>query len=358
MTHPFRSFVIFAEMRTGSNLLEATLNAIKYVTCFGEAFNPYMMGWPDKEVRELCTFSAHSLTRDPPFSRIDLVSCRNLLIYLDAELQEKVIPLFHFALRPGGFLFLGNSENASRHQNLFVPVEPRSRIFRRLDTATRVFADFPFTSVDRPQIARSAGHGASMIQPTAARDLTRWAEHAMERHNPAFVVIDEGHNVLHFSGPMGRFLAPASGAASLNLLQLVHPALRAELRNALSRAAVEELLRFEPPVGEISRVAVSDLEIAGQHVAAGELVAMSVLAANRDPAAYAQPDIVDFDRFTTRESPSILSFGRGIHHCLGSALARQVDQCADGLVDLGFDQPPHLQHARSHEVELGVETFR
>ena len=62
----------------------------------------------------------------------------------------------------------------------------------------------------------------------------------MERHNPAFVVIDEGHNVLHFSGPMGRFLAPASGAASLNLLQLVHPALRAELRNALSRAAVEE----------------------------------------------------------------------------------------------------------------------
>lgn len=193
-----------------------------------------------KELREMCIFSQHSLIKDAPFSRLDLVSCRNLLIYLDAELQEKVIPLFHFALRPGGFLFSGNSENASRHQNLFVPVEPRSRIFRRLDTATRVFPDFPFTSVDRPRIARSAGHGASMIQPTAARDLTRWAEHAMERHNPAFVVIDEGHNVLHFSGPMGRFLAPASGAASLNLLQLVHPALRAELRNALSRAAVEE----------------------------------------------------------------------------------------------------------------------
>ena len=135
-----------------------------------------------KELREMCIFSQHSLIKDAPFSRLDLVSCRNLLIYLDAELQEKVIPLFHFALRPGGFLFLGNSENASRHQNLFVPVEPRSRIFRRLDTATRVFADFPFTSVDRPQIARSAGHGASMIQPTAARDLTRWAEHAMERH--------------------------------------------------------------------------------------------------------------------------------------------------------------------------------
>ncbi|WP_162630715.1 CheR family methyltransferase [Paracoccus endophyticus] len=188
-----------------------------------------------KELREMCIFSHHSLIKDAPFSRLDLISCRNLLIYLDAELQEKVIPLFHFALRPGGFLFLGNSENASRHQTLFLPVEPRCRIFRRLDTPRRVVPDFPFTAVQRGQASRTAPEAPARDRSVA--DLTRWAEHAMERHTPAFVVIDESHTVLHFSGPMGRYLAPASGAASLNLLQLAHPMLRVELRAALGRAA-------------------------------------------------------------------------------------------------------------------------
>ncbi len=198
-----------------------------------------------KELREMCIFSQHSLIKDAPFSRLDLVSCRNLLIYLDADLQEKVIPLFHFALRPGGFLFLGNSENASRHTQLFAPVEARSRIFRRLDTATRVFPDFPFTSVDRRWTDRAARSAPDRGQP-AARELTRWAEHVMERHTPAFVVIDEAYTVLHFSGPMGRYLAPSSGTASLNLLQLAHPVLRAELRAALVRA-VEEGQAVELP---------------------------------------------------------------------------------------------------------------
>ncbi len=86
-----------------------------------------------KEIRDLCTFSTHSLVRDPPFSQIDLVSCRNLLIYMDAELQAKVIPAFHYALSPGGLLILGISESASRHENLFVPIERSARIFQRRD---------------------------------------------------------------------------------------------------------------------------------------------------------------------------------------------------------------------------------
>jgi two-component system, chemotaxis family, CheB/CheR fusion protein len=86
-----------------------------------------------KEVRELCTFSSHNLVRDPPFSRMDLVSCRNLLIYLDAELQAVVIPIFHYAMSPGGILLLGGSESVARHPALFEPLHKTARIFRRLD---------------------------------------------------------------------------------------------------------------------------------------------------------------------------------------------------------------------------------
>ncbi|WP_210529644.1 PAS domain S-box protein [Rubellimicrobium arenae] len=190
-----------------------------------------------KELREMCVFSQHSLIKDAPFSRLDLVSCRNLLIYLDAELQERVIPLFHFALRPGRFLFLGNSENASRHTALFAPLEARSRIFRRLDTATRVLPDFPFTAVDRRALTQGAPLPPAEPTRSDGADLTRWAERVIEQLSPAYVIVDPQHNVLHFSGTIGPFLAPSRGAASLNLLQLIHPALRLDLRTALARAA-------------------------------------------------------------------------------------------------------------------------
>ena len=192
-----------------------------------------------KELREMCVFSQHSLIKDAPFSRLDLVSCRNLLIYLDAELQERVIPLFHFALGAGGFLFLGNSENASRHQNLFASLEPRSRIFQRLDTAARAPVDFPFTSVD-PRVMPAAGHAVPTAgHRTEAADLARRAERIAERHAPAYVVTDAEQNVLHFSDRMGPFLMPTRGAASLSLLSLVHPDLRPDLSAALSRAVGE-----------------------------------------------------------------------------------------------------------------------
>lgn len=190
-----------------------------------------------KELREMCVFSQHSLIKDAPFSRIDLVSCRNLLIYLDADLQERVIPLFHFALRPGGFLFLGNSENVSRHQKLFEAVDPRSRIFRRLDTERRLLPDFPLTRVDRRALALTTPSAVAVAPRADASAFTREAERIAERHAPAYVVIDADHNVLHFSDRMGPFITPMRGAASLNLLNLAHPDLRLDLRTALGRAA-------------------------------------------------------------------------------------------------------------------------
>lgn len=192
-----------------------------------------------KELREMCIFSPHNLVKDAPFSRIDLLSCRNLLIYLNADLQNRVIPIFHFSLRPGGVLFLGSSENVTRHQKLFAPIDRKKRIFRRLDTATRVLPDFPLT----PRVPRAPEDQRHLVpagRPAGlANGVGRRAEAVAERYAPAYAVVDDQYEVLHFSGRTGRYLEPAAGAASLNLLNLVHRDLRLDLRSALHKAASE-----------------------------------------------------------------------------------------------------------------------
>ena len=87
-----------------------------------------------KDIRDLCVFSPHNIIRDPPFSRIDLVSCRNLLIYFGPDVQNQVIPTFHYSLRHGGYLFLGTSENVSQFADLFTPLDKKQRVFQRRDT--------------------------------------------------------------------------------------------------------------------------------------------------------------------------------------------------------------------------------
>ncbi|WP_407118898.1 CheR family methyltransferase [Bradyrhizobium sp. LMG 9283] len=186
-----------------------------------------------KELREMCIFSQHNVIKDAPFSKLDLVSCRNLLIYLNAELQNRVIPLFHFALLPERYLFLGNSENVTRHPKLFAPIDRRARIFKKLDTGTRLPPEFPITTaagrvpVEVPSV-RTFGPDVG---------LERRAQRIAERYAPAYVITDDHFQVLHFSGRTGRYIEPTAGAATLDLLQLVHRDLRLELRTALSRAA-------------------------------------------------------------------------------------------------------------------------
>ncbi|MEW6150237.1 MAG: CheR family methyltransferase, partial [Pseudomonadota bacterium] len=186
-----------------------------------------------KELREMCIFSQHNVIKDAPFSRLDLVSCRNLLIYLNAEFQNRVIPLFHFALLPERYLFLGNSENVTRHPKLFAPVDRRARIFKKLETGTRLPPEFPITTaagrvpVEVPAI-RSFGSDVG---------LERRAQRIAERYALAYVITDDNFQVQHFSGRTGRYIEPMAGAATLDLLQLVHRDLRLELRTALCSAA-------------------------------------------------------------------------------------------------------------------------
>jgi two-component system CheB/CheR fusion protein len=189
-----------------------------------------------KEIRDLCIFSAHSVVRDPPFSRIDLISCRNLLIYLGTEFQSRVIPVFHFALRPGGYLFLGTSENIGQHSELFQRIDRKQRLFQRRDHVS-VPLQFPLFGAMRAA-RQGAGSAASKEPgPQTAADLRHVAEaRVLDRFAPAHVVVDQDGEVIYYSARTGKYLEPAAGLPSRQLVAMARRGLRPELRAALQQA--------------------------------------------------------------------------------------------------------------------------
>ncbi|WP_298231648.1 chemotaxis protein CheB [uncultured Azohydromonas sp.] len=187
-----------------------------------------------KEVREKVMFAAHNILRDPPFSRLDLISCRNLLIYLDREVHGEILEMFHFALKPGGILVLGSSESADTASQLFSVVDKKNRIFRAN----------PVTRTPRyvPSLP-TLGPSGTVATPGEARPEKRGVSFAelhhrlAEQYAPPSVLIDGDGNIVHLSEQAGRFLRYGGGAPTHQLLNLVQPELRLELRTALFQAA-------------------------------------------------------------------------------------------------------------------------
>ncbi|MGH8192228.1 MAG: chemotaxis protein CheB [Rhodanobacteraceae bacterium] len=188
----------------------------------------------NRSIREMCVFSPHSAIKDPPFSRLDLITCRNLMIYFKPTLQERLTRLFHYALRAGGYLMLGPSEGMSRGARLFTAVDKKHRLFARRDD---VVADAP-TVLAAPNDRRVA-HPTAPLFAQGENAVDRAARRALEKYSPAFVVIDENHDIRRFAGDTGRYLGPSSGAASLNLFALLHRGLRGVTRSVVKRAFVD-----------------------------------------------------------------------------------------------------------------------
>jgi two-component system CheB/CheR fusion protein len=185
------------------------------------------------DLRECCLFSAHNLLRDAPFSKLDLVSCRNLLIYLTPDLQNRLIPLFHYALNPGGYLFLGSSENVTRHTRLFATVDKAQRIFQRRAQIERRLPEFPLTTPEgarrkTPPVVRPASEQES-LQTLAERQL-------LDRYAPAFVVINGDGELIHASGRTGKYLELAVGTPKTDIFSLARRGLRPDLRAGVHKA--------------------------------------------------------------------------------------------------------------------------
>ena len=195
-----------------------------------------------KDVRELCVFSPHSLIRDPPFSRMDLVSCRNLLIYLAPNLQGSVIPLFHYSLRPNGFLFLGTSENVGQFSDLFAPVDKKQRIFKAREN---VGGSMRVPIMVRGTTASLLSESGRAQKLSSVQSLRQDVEsRVLDRYAPAYVVVNAESDVVLYSGRTGKYLEPAAGVPSRQLLAMARKGIRLELRSAM-RDAVSEQCRVE-----------------------------------------------------------------------------------------------------------------
>jgi two-component system CheB/CheR fusion protein len=183
-----------------------------------------------KTIRDRVLFAEHNLLRDPPFSRIDLVTCRNLLIYLNRDIQQRVLETFHFALKPGGYLFLGSSESAESVDELFVAVDKKNRIYRARATVRtlpqhRSQPGAPSLHLPEPRLQSAAGRRQFPPAEVHRRALAQFA--------PPSVIVDTDLNIVHMSDHAARFLRMIGGEPSRDLLALVLPELRIDLRSAL-----------------------------------------------------------------------------------------------------------------------------
>jgi two-component system CheB/CheR fusion protein len=186
-----------------------------------------------KEIREMVILAPQNLIMDPPFTKLDILSCRNLLIYLTPAVQKKLMPLFHYSLNPGGILFLGSAETVGGAANLFVPLSGKSRLFRRPESAARPEPiEFP----------SSFSTGASVLSVKApelkpAGSLQTLADQlVLQRYAPPTVLANDKGDICYISGRTGKYLEPAAGKANWNIFAMARDGLRYELTGAFQKA--------------------------------------------------------------------------------------------------------------------------
>ena len=192
-----------------------------------------------KGIRDMLIFSEQSVIKDPPFSKIDLITCRNFLIYLDKELQKKLISLFHYALNPGGILFLGNSENVGEFDNIFAALDRKSRLYQSKEDfhSAQRMADGRFFPPMTPMSATSWTAGKKVFP--VKRPLREMTEQALlQQADLAGALVNEHGDILYLYGRTGMYLEPAPGEADINnILKMAREGLKRELTTALHKCA-------------------------------------------------------------------------------------------------------------------------
>jgi two-component system, chemotaxis family, CheB/CheR fusion protein len=196
----------------------------------------------NKTIRDRILFAQHDVILDPPFTRLDLISCRNLLIYFDPQLQQRLLPLFHYSLRPGGLLILGNSESVGRLAHLFLPLQSKMRIFRRQGRSAGTGPDFLLTSYP-PLSGKTRELDVKKTEPSekSSGSLQAAADRLLlQVFAPAAVVLNREADIVYISGRTGKYLEPAAGKANWNIHAMAREELRAPLALAIKKAAAED----------------------------------------------------------------------------------------------------------------------
>lgn len=197
-----------------------------------------------QSLRDLVLFAKHDLLRDPPFSRLDLIVCRNLLIYLSSVLQRKILPLFHYTLNSGAFLMLGSSETIAEFADLFALVDKKWKIFQS-KYVVRPAVDLPAMPLMKTAADPQQKSPKALPDRGAVQNIDKLL---LEGYAPPCVIVNERYEIVHFRGRTGRYLEPAAGEASLHILRMAREGLRIPLRTALHKAFKDRISVFQPKV--------------------------------------------------------------------------------------------------------------
>ncbi len=196
-----------------------------------------------KDLREMVVFAVQDVVSDPPFSKLDLVSCRNLLIYMNAELQRRLIHLFHYAIKPNGFLLLGTSESVGPYAELYAILDRKWKVYQRRDTDSLAHPAMHFQPAAE---LREPAPDVKLSKPNL-RDIAEKA--LLDNYSAAGVVIDERHDIIYFYGSTSKYLELAPGDATLNILKMARADLRFELANAIRKVQLESKVVQRPRLG-------------------------------------------------------------------------------------------------------------
>ncbi|MGB8353172.1 MAG: chemotaxis protein CheB [Chthoniobacteraceae bacterium] len=199
-----------------------------------------------KTVREMCVFARQNVIQDPPFSKLDLISCRNLLIYLEPVLQKKLMPVFHYALNADGFLMLGSAETTGAYEELFRPVDQKNKIYQKKPGNPRVSFNPDGFYQSHEQAAFHEKSIGYQEESWTRLDVLKEADRVlMTKYCPPAIVVDENMEIIQFRGQITPFIEPATGEASLSLYKMVREGLQIELRGAIQRARQGGVIRKE-----------------------------------------------------------------------------------------------------------------
>ena len=196
---------------------------------FTKAEGGYRVG---TEIREMVVFAPQSLILDPPFTKLDILSCRNLLIYLAPEMQKKLMPLFHYSLSPGGLLLLGSAETVGGFTDLFASLGGKTRLYRRTESATRA-EPIEFPSSFAPYLPAGTADRPESKPPLSLQSLAD--QLVLEHYSPPAVLVNDKGDILYVSGRTGKYLEPAAGKANWNIFAMAREGLRYELTNAFQK---------------------------------------------------------------------------------------------------------------------------
>ncbi len=209
---------------------------------FVEDGNGYRVG---KEIREMVVFAPQNVIMDPPFTKLDILTCRNLLIYLGAELQQKLLPLFHYCLNPGGILLLGSAESIGSYSELYEPMEAKTRLYKRIGGPLRAATvDFP----SRIQPVQTLSTKDVYVAQTPFNLQAMADQLLLQQFSPAAVLVNSEGDILYIVGRTGKYLEPAAGKANWNIYAMARDGLREELTLLLPKALREKSTITHPNI--------------------------------------------------------------------------------------------------------------